>query len=252
MTRAAPPAVVFSGYGINAEVELAHALGRAGARVDIVHIADVVSRPQLLDAYRIAAFPGGFSFGDHLGSGKVLATMVRAGLRPALQALVQRGGLVIGICNGFQVLVKAGMLPNLDGRWTPQVSLIHNHSGRFYNGWVSCRVEQNACSAWLRGIENIELPVRHGEGRFVFANQAAREQLQAAGCVALRYRGCNPNGSEDDVAGICDPTGRVLGLMPHPEAYCSRLQHPQWTRGNDSEPTGLTIMRNGVQLAADL
>lgn len=250
--RARVPVMVLSGFGINAEIELADAFRRAGASADIVHIGDLAAQPRLLEDYRIVGFPGGFSFGDHLGSGKVLASLVRAELRTALQQLVRRGGLVIGICNGFQILAKSGMLPDLDGDWTPCVSLIHNDCGRFENSWTECQIYSAASEAWLRGLGRIELPVRHGEGRFVCADSGVLRQLQSNGRVALRYRGRNPNGSQDGIAGICDPSGRVLGLMPHPEAFCDRLQHPKWTRGSDSEPTGLAILRNGVQFAAVL
>lgn len=248
----AVPVIVFSGYGINAECELADAFREAGARVDIRHIGDLAAQPWLLDAYQIVGFPGGFSFGDHLGSGKVLASMVRAHLRPALEQLVERGGLVIGICNGFQILVKSGMLPNLEDNWKPEVSLIHNDSGRFEDSWVRCTVNPAASRAWLRSLSELELPIRHGEGRFVYRDEETRHRIRQAGVIALRYQDRNPSQSADDVAGITDATGRILGLMPHPEAFRTPLHHPRWTRGAAAEPTGLAIFRNGVQFAAEL
>lgn len=250
-TDRAVPVAVFSGYGINAERELADAFREVGARVDIRHVGDLAAQPRLLDGYRIVGIAGGFSFGDHLGSGKVLASIVRAHLRPALERLVERGGLVIGICNGFQILVKSGMLPNLQGNWEPEVSLIHNDSGRFEDSWVRCSVNAAASTPWLRGLRQLDLPIRHGEGRFVYRDEETRRRIREAGIIAFRYLDRNPNGSADDVAGISDAAGHVLGLMPHPEAFRTPLHHPRWSRGEATEPNGLAIFRNGVQFAAD-
>lgn len=240
---------VLYGHGINADRELETAFAAAGGRVDRLTVKRLVEEPGLLDSYRILAFPGGFSFGDHLGSGLVLAQWVRAHLRPAIDKLIARGGLVLGICNGFQVLVKMGLLPNLSGDWTPAVSLVHNESGRFIDTWTAIEWGQ-ARSPWLRNLPPMMLPIRHGEGRFLTADPATLERIEAH-CVALRYRE-NPNGSQNRIAGIVDTTGQVLGMMPHPEAYIRMTQHPQWQRlqraGADPEllPTGLHLFRNAV------
>ncbi|MBN2310357.1 MAG: phosphoribosylformylglycinamidine synthase subunit PurQ, partial [Candidatus Hydrogenedentes bacterium] len=168
----------------------------------------------------------------------------------------------IGICNGFQVLVKAGMLPAFDGRFEQEVTLTWNDSGRFENRWVSLAVARNTRCVWLKGVERLELPIRHGEGKFIARDEATLERLRADGQVALRYarrdgspaRGefpANPNGAVDDIAGICDPTGRVFGLMPHPEAFVHPTNHPRWTREETGEEgAGLRVFRNAVEYAA--
>ncbi|TVR04143.1 MAG: phosphoribosylformylglycinamidine synthase subunit PurQ [Spirochaetaceae bacterium] len=244
--------LILSGYGINAERELADAFAEAGGAPEVRHVSDVVANPEVIADYAIVGFPGGFSFGDHLGSGKALAAIIRAHLLPALSGLVARGGLIIGICNGFQVLVKSGLLPNTAGDARQEVTLVHNDSGRFINRWVRCAVNPAASAAWLAGLDQIDLPIRHGEGRFLFGDEEIRSRLQQTNCIALRYVGGNPNGSQDNVAGICDPTGRILGLMPHPEAFRANHHHPHWTRGPVSGPTGLTIFQNGVRAAGKL
>ena len=248
--------LILSGYGINAERELADAFAEAGGAPEIRHVSDVVANPETVAQYAIVGFPGGFSFGDHLGSGKALAAIIRAHLLPALTLLVERGGLIIGICNGFQVLVKSGLLPNSSPNSgtaaRQEVTLVHNDSGRFINRWVRCAVNPAASGEWLAGLEEIDLPIRHGEGRFLFGDEEIRSRLLATNRIALRYVGDNPNGSQDDVAGICDPTGRILGLMPHPEAFRANHHHPHWTRGPISGPTGLAIFQNGVRAAGKL
>ena len=188
-----------------------------------------------------------------------LAGLVRRWLREPLQQFVQAGGLVLGVCNGFQVLVKAGLLPNLAGDWTPAVSLIHNRSGRFEDRWVNLEFPPSA-SPWTRDMPALEAPVRHGEGNFVCAPAVMRE-LEARQLVAVSYARRdggpgpvdypdNPNGSLQDIAGICDPSGRVLGLMPHPEAFMEPVNHPRWTRQHVPAGAGLELLRNGVVAAA--
>jgi phosphoribosylformylglycinamidine synthase len=230
---------VITGFGINADEELALAFGSAGAIAERVHVRDLIDAPRLLSSYGILAFPGGFSFGDHLGSGKVFATLFRRNLGAAMADFVAAGGLAIGICNGFQVLVKMGALPNLSGTGAQEVSLIHNDSGRFEDRWVKVRFEPECRCAWTRGLSEMDLPVRHGEGKFVTRSREVLDALEAGNLVALRYaarEGGNPvypddpNGSEGHIAGICDPTGRVFGLMPHPEAFLYEENHPEWNR----------------------
>jgi phosphoribosylformylglycinamidine synthase len=255
-----PRVCVVTGYGINADEELAVAFERAGAVASRVHVRDIMDDHGLLGRCHIVAFPGGFSFGDHLGSGKVLATILRRSLGAALKGFVEAGGLVIGICNGFQVLVKAGFLPNQGGTSAQEVSLIHNMSGRFEDRWVRVRFEGAGPCLWTRGLPDIEMPVRHGEGRFVTASPQDLAALSARGLVAARYVARDggepiypedPNGSDGHVAGICDPTGRVFGLMPHPEAFLHPENHPEWSALRISEGAGLRLFVNGVRAASE-
>ena len=259
MRSARPRVCVVTGYGINADEELALAFERAGGRAERVHVRDLIDTPGLVARYRILAFPGGFSFGDHLGSGKVFATLFNRSLGAAMPGFVKAGGLVIGICNGFQVLVKAGLLPNEAGVSRQEVSLIHNLSGRFEDRWVRVRFQSAGRCAWTRGLADMEMPVRHGEGRFVAGSPHALAGLAARGLVAARYVARDggepsypedPNGSDGHVAGICDPTGRVFGLMPHPEAFLHGENHPEWTAREVTTGDGLRLFVNGVRAAS--
>jgi phosphoribosylformylglycinamidine synthase len=230
-----PKVCVITGFGINADEELALAFELAGGEALRVHVTDLIAKPGLLARFRILAFPGGFSFGDHLGSGKVFATLFRRNLGPGFASFVAGGGLVIGICNGFQVLVKMGVLPNLLGEAGQEVSLIHNDSGRYEDRWVRVRFEEGSRCVWTQGLREMDLPVRHGEGRFM------------SSCGGEPGYPEDPNGSDGHVAGICDPTGRVFGLMPHPEAFIHAQNHPDWTARALTEGEGLRIFVNGVK-----
>lgn len=252
---------VITGYGINADEELRLAFELAGSKADRVHIADLVADPHRLSGYRILAFPGGFSYGDHLGSGKVFAALCRRALRPALEAHVARGRLILGVCNGFQVLVKMGILPNRMEAWEQEVSLIHNESGKFEDRWVRVSFPGGGPCVWTRGLPDIDVPVRHGEGRFIAVSGEVLADLERRNLVAVRYVSpggghCtypdNPNGSAADIAGISDPTGRILGLMPHPEAFSFAENHPDGGRDGGSEGAGLALFRRGVEYARDL
>jgi phosphoribosylformylglycinamidine synthase len=259
-----PRVCVITGYGINADEELAIAFALAGADPDRVHVRELIASPERLSAYRILAFPGGFSFGDHLGSGKVFATLFHRNLGRAMRDFTAGGGLVIGICNGFQVLVKMGILPNLSGSRGQEVSLIHNDSGKYEDRWVRVRFEKGSRCVWTRGLTDMELPVRHGEGKFVVPSAEALDAYARQGLIALRYaaRGGedgdggmvnypdDPNGSDGHVAGICDSTGRIFGLMPHPEAFLHPENHPDWTARRPRDAMGLRIFANGVRAAA--
>lgn len=262
---------ILTGYGINAEAELSEAFRQQGAWVRELHLNDLMDNPSALNGFQILGVPGGFSFGDHLGSGKVFASLLRRYLRPQVAAFVADGKLVLGVCNGFQVLVKAGLLPDLAGTWEPEVSLIHNHDGTFVDRWVE--VEWNAAntSPWIQdpsrrdpsrrdrsrsSLSRMDLPIRHGEGRFISGSPKVRQALVERNLVALRYIGHNPNGSEDDIAGITDTTGRILGLMPHPEAYLVAENHPRWSRnrspgrdgsGPEEGPPTRSLFRNAVE-----
>ena len=264
--RSSVKTCVITGYGINADLELCTAFERAGADVYRIHIRDLIENSEQIAGYDILAFPGGFSFGDHMGSGVVFANLFKRNLKIALDEFLSSGKLVIGICNGFQVLVKMGFLPNISGKWKQEVSLIHNDSGKFEDRWVRVRFNRKSPCVWTKNIEEMDLPVRHGEGKFIAMSDDVLSNLVQSEYVALRYtsRKCeqgensesetsevgypeNPNGSEDNIAGICDPSGRVLGLMPHPEAFVIGETHPSWTRSKPIEGAGLALFRNGVE-----
>jgi phosphoribosylformylglycinamidine synthase I len=258
-------ACVVTGFGINCDEELAFAFELAGAAAERVHVGDLIGDPRRLGAYRIIAFPGGFSFGDHLGSGKVFALLFKRNLGDALGEFVAGGGLVIGICNGFQVLVKMGLLPNLSGDFSQEVSLIHNDSGKYEDRWVRLSFAKESPCVWTRGLDFMDVPVRHGEGKFVTRSPQILSVLETGGLAAARYISRNsgpvvypdnPNGSVADIAGLCDRTGRIFGFMPHPEAFLFKENHPDWSRGSvgsGGEPygSGLAIFRAGVAAARE-
>lgn len=234
---------ILYGQGINADVELGWAFERAGAEPLRVHVLDLLREPGILDRLQILAFPGGFSFGDHLGAGRVLALELQE-VQGRLKDFLGRG-LILGICNGFQVLVKLGLLPMTGGHPEVEASLAVNESGRFVDRWVNVVYVPDSVCVWTRGLGAARLPVRHGEGRFV-ADRSLLDRMQLQGQVALRYApGHNPNGSLGDIAGVCDPTGRAFGLMPHPEAFLERSQYPDRRRVREVV-TGLEVFRNAV------
>ncbi len=251
-------ALVLTGYGLNCDHETAHALTLAGARPRRVHINALIDGDTTLEGFRILVFGGGFSWGDDHGAGVVQAVRMKNKIGDQLLAFVARGNLVIGICNGFQVLVNLGLLPGFDGDYTRRcVALTSNDCGNFRDDWVHLAVSAQSPCVFTRGLDRLELPVRHGEGKF-FADSQSIARLEAGGQVVLRYADesgrpaggafpANPNGSLGDIAGICDPSGRVFGLMPHPEAYNHWTNHPDWTRDKERRrrsgqplPAGLT------------
>ena len=254
---AEPRALILVGFGINCDYETEHAFQLAGATTEQVHLNDLLDYKEMLALYHIIALPGGFSFGDHVASGRVLANRLRYGLGPDLMSFVADGGLVIGICNGFQVLVKMGMLPGFDAGFKQEATLTLNDSGKFEDRWVYLKGDSVSKCVFSQNIDSLYLPVRHGEGKFVADSVETLERLRANGQVVFRYCGpdggspsypFNPNGSVDDIAGICDPTGRVFGMMPHPEGYLYRENHPRWTRENlPAEGLGRQIFRNAVE-----
>jgi len=243
---------------MNCDVETAFAFEQAGAEASLVHVNRLIRGEQHLSDYQILAIPGGFTYGDDIAAGKVLANELRLRLGEDVLRFVEDGGLIIGICNGFQVLVKAGILPRLDGDSAPQLTLTDNDSGRFECRWVYLGVNKESPCVFTRGMEGMYVPVAHGEGKFV----AEPEVLVKLNVVVYytdeqgnRNAGYpyNPNGSVGNIAGICDSTGRVFALMPHPERHIRGTQHPQWTRQTPRERgDGLQIFLNAVEWSKSL
>lgn len=250
--------LVLFGYGINCDYETQHGFELAGAQAERVHFNELISGMKKLQDNQVLAMPGGFSFGDDIGAGKVLAIKFRYHLQESLLQFIQEGKLVIGICNGFQVLVKLGLLPGFNGDYHSQLTTLNiNDSGRFEDRWVYLKA-MDSPSPFIQGIEKLYLPVRHGEGKFMVKNDDTLEKLYKNKQVALKYVNkdtqekpgypWNPNGSMDDIAGICDATGRVFGLMPHPEGYLYRVNHPAWTRESLPEAgQGLQVFKNAIE-----
>lgn len=261
-------ALIITGFGLNCEAETAHAFRLAGAAPEQVYLNDLLDGRRSLDEFHILAFIGGFSFGDHIASGRVLANRLKHRLDDRIQQFIADGKLVIGICNGFQTMAKLGILPGLDDDYRRQtVTLTDNDRGVFRDAWVTLCTEADCPCVFTEGIEHIELPVRHGEGKFAALNDTVLRRLEREHLVAARYADPetdepsdayphNPNGSAAAIAGICDPTGRVFGLMPHPEAHLFPCNHPQWTRRRiagalPAEGEGVAIFRNAVRFARE-
>lgn len=260
-------ALVMTGFGLNCDLETAYALEVAGASAERVHLNSLIAREKSLEDYRIFVIGGGFSWGDDHGAGVIMATRLKYRLQDEVVSFVEKGGIVLGICNGFQVLVNLGLLPGFTrGEMKREVALIANDCGSFRDQWVSLAGNSASHCILTRGIENIELPVRHGEGKF-YAEPAVVQQLVDRQQVILRYAKPggdvaggefphNPNGSVLDIAGICDVTGRVAGMMPHPEAFNHFTNHPDWTllkekfrregRQIPEEGDGIRFFRNAV------
>ncbi len=258
--------LIITGFGLNCEVETAAAFRAAGASPRQVHLNDLIANSDQLRDYQILAFIGGFSFGDHLGAGTVFANRLKHNIREELHQFIKDGKLVIGICNGFQTLTRLGLLPAIDGEYfVPRTALAPNDQGVFRDAWVTLGANPESPCIFTRGIDLLPLPVRHGEGKFVTSDKELLAALEERQLVALRYVDpetgqatqeypYNPNGSENAIAGICDETGRVFGLMPHPEAYLSPYNHPHWQRQMingvlPEEGLGQKIFRNAVAYA---
>ncbi|MCX6998275.1 MAG: phosphoribosylformylglycinamidine synthase subunit PurQ [Kiritimatiellaeota bacterium] len=258
-----PKILIITGYGLNCEAESQRAWTLAGAAPDLVHLNDLLAQPERLHAYAGLMFIGGFSYGDHMGSGLAFAARLRHHLRADLARFIADGKLILGVCNGFQIMVKLGLLPGLDGDYFAQrVALMPNAGGVFQNFWVTLRFEPRSPCVFTRGLDPMPLPIRHGEGRLFTLEPALLDRLEALGGVPCRYADPatgaatqafphNPNGSLRAIAGLCDPTGRIFGLMPHPEAYLFPENHPQWDfqylRGNaPAQGLGLHLFRNAV------
>ncbi|MDR1924275.1 MAG: phosphoribosylformylglycinamidine synthase subunit PurQ [Planctomycetaceae bacterium] len=216
--------------GTNCDVETSYAFQRAGADcVDVVHINRLLRFPRLLDDVQVLCVPGGFSFGDDIGAGRIFAVKLRDRLGDIFRTFCDAGKLILGICNGFQVLLKSGLILPEDSAGAA-ATLTWNNNATYTDKWVHLRVEESGC-VFLRGVRELYLPVAHAEGRFVPRGGDVLSRLDSAGQLALKYvDGENPNGSVSGVAGVCDSTGRIFGLMPHPERFLDMFQHPHWTR----------------------
>lgn len=244
-----PLALIIRAAGTNCDSEMIRAFELAGARAELVHIDRLIAEPVHLERANLIGFPGGFSYGDDIASGRVLALKIRERLHDPLRACIQRDVPIIGVCNGFQVLAQTDLLP---GPSAGRVALADNASARFIDQWIPVEFPPSAC-VWTRGLDSIPareatLPIAHGEGRFI-ADDIVLDTLETRGLVAVRYME-NPNGSMRSIAGICDETGLVFGLMPHPERAVNWRRRPSWTRldrTNFQKPTaGFTMFRNAV------
>lgn len=284
-----PSALVVRAAGTNCEIEVCHGFELAGARPDLVHVDALIAEPERVDAADVIAFPGGFSYGDDVASGRIFAMKLREKLYPALRRAAERGVPMIGICNGFQVLVQVGLLPgaeasrslsplrsndsspagSVEGAIWPEspprqmVALSQNKDARYVCRWVPVQYERESVCLWTRGLADAwsgeeakdvqVLPVGHGEGRLATMFHDVMPSLERQGQVAVRYLD-NYNGSEGAVAGICDPSGRIFGLMPHPDRYLSWTRHPYWTRLShgvrQGDTPGLRMFRNAVEALA--
>jgi len=266
--KAKPTVFVLTGFGLNCDRETAHAVELAGGEAKRVHINDLVTGAERLSSSKMMVFVGGFSWGDDHGAGVLQAARMKSRVNDQLAEFVAGGGLVLGICNGFQCLVNLGLLPGLDGDYAARrVALINNDCGNFRDDWVNLSVNPKSPCVFTKGLSRLEMPVRHGEGKF-YAEDAVMKRILAENLAAVFY--CdengnpangrfpqNPNGSLNDIAGICDPTGRIFGLMPHPEAYFTPAQHPLFTRrrerasrtglAGEHPPLGTVIFENAMK-----
>jgi phosphoribosylformylglycinamidine synthase I len=258
------PVLIITGYGLNCEDESRYAWELAGAQPERVHFSDLLAQPARIQDFAALMFIGGFAYGDHMTSGHVFALRAKHRMSADLERFIHAGKLIMGVCNGFQIMVKLGLLPGLDRDYFAQkLSLIQNDCGTFQNRWVHLRFESASPCVFTHGLAPMPLPVRHGEGKVFTLDKALLKRLETLGCVPCRYCDpstgegtqefpCNPNGSLNAIAGLCDPSGRIFGLMPHPEAYLYPENHPQWDlqKRHGSLPEhglGLALFRNAVE-----
>lgn len=253
--------IVLRTAGTNCDYETVYGFRMVGADVDLIHINQLIKGEKELSPYHVFVIPGGFSYGDDIAAGKILANELKYRLREPIEQFVAEGKLIIGMCNGFQVMVKAGLLPGFSGISDIQEATLYtNDSGKFECRWVYLKHMDNGKCIFTRNIkETIYLPVAHGEGKFTTISQKTLDALEAGDQVVFKYvdpdGNCtgypwNPNGSDRNIAGICDSTGRIFGLMPHPERYLSKYNHPRWTREQlEEEGDGVAIFRNAVEYA---
>ncbi|MDD3276747.1 MAG: phosphoribosylformylglycinamidine synthase subunit PurQ [Kiritimatiellales bacterium] len=261
-----PKILIITGYGVNCEAESSRAWELAGAEPVQVHLNDLLDNPAQMRDFRGLMFIGGFSYGDHMTSGHVFALRVKHHLREELQKFIDAGKIILGVCNGFQTMTKIGLLPGLNGEYfDPKVALMQNDCGTFQNFWVNLKFEAASPCIFTKGLSGMPMPIRHGEGKIFTTDKTVIEQIETLGCAAARYADAdgnptmdfpaNPNGSLNAIAGLCDPTGRIFGLMPHPEAYLFPENHPNWDvqKLNGTLPPqglGLKLFENGVKFLA--
>jgi phosphoribosylformylglycinamidine synthase len=265
---ATPRVLILRAPGSNCDQETAFAFATAGAQPEVVHLNRLLEKPTLAAGFQILGIPGGFSYGDDISAGRIFGNQIRHHLRDTLHEFKAAGKLILGICNGFQILIKSGILLP-DRADEPQATLTLNDSGKFEDRWVWLKTAGTQC-VFLRGIESMYLPIAHAEGKFIARDEDTLKQLDAAGQLALRYdvprdgsalagevsgQGLlpyplNPNGAQLDVAGLCDDTGRVFGLMPHPERHIDPTHHPRWTREPRETGDGLAVFQNAVSYFA--
>ena len=251
-------ALIITGFGINCENEMEAAYKNAGAETKVVHFNDLIGGKIILHDYDILNFPGGFSFGDDIASGKVMANKIRfkktKNNRTFFDEIVlflKEGKFILGVCNGFQILVQLGLLPNVELDFQVETSLEKNDSGKFEDRWVHVKINNNSKSPFLKGIDFLSMPVRHGEGKLIFKDKHIQKQIVSNELIALNYADqngnitsdypLNPNGSTLNIAGLIDKKGQILGLMPHPEAFLSFYNHPAWS----------FLKKNGIELGRE-
>ena len=267
-------ALVLTGYGLNCDYETGFSLRMAGADPERIHINDLIACGEKgarvgLDNYHILVLGGGFSWADDHGAGIIMAARLRCNIGEEIEEFIRKGRLIIGICNGFQALVNLGLLPGFDGDYrSRKIALTYNESGNFVDTWVRLKIKEDTVCVFTKGISTIELPVRHGEGKF-YAEKGIIDRLIKKNQVVIQYADkegnpaqgrwpFDPNGSLYDIAGICDSTGRIFGLMPHPEAYNHFTNHPDWALKREElarmgkgiegeEGEGIAIFRNAVE-----
>ncbi len=259
-----PRVLVITGNGFNCEQETSYAFSMWDTLPEIVHMNDLLSGEIKMSGYHIMVFIGGFSYGDHLGGGKVVANKFRYRLSDDLKEFISRDTLIIGICNGFQAIAQLGILPGFDGDYSSHaITVSSNLSNRYEDRWISLKANPASPCVFTRNLDFLYLPVRHGEGNLTSPDNSLFDKLEKQNQISLQYIDpetktptekypLNPNGSKNGIAGICDPTGRIFGLMPHPEAFLSPFNHPFWTRlkaeGNlPEEGDGVKIFRNAAE-----
>jgi len=265
-----PRVLILRAPGTNCDQEAAFAFQTAGGKAEVLHLNRLLENPALAKNYQVLCIPGGFSYGDDISAGRIFGNQMRHHLRDCLTEFKAAGKLIIGICNGFQILIKSGVLLP-DRADEPIATLTLNESGKFEDRWIYLRVASDKC-VFLRGIEQMYLPVAHAEGKFVARDAQTLTSLESAGQLVLRYAvkpentasqhsafniqhspcpyPANPNGAQLDVAGLCDETGRVFGLMPHPERHIDPTHHPRWTREQHDCGDGLAVFENAVRYFA--
>jgi phosphoribosylformylglycinamidine synthase len=256
-----PRTLILRTAGVNCDQETAHAFDLAGSTPEFLHVNQLLERPDRMADYQLLAIPGGFSYGDDIAAGRIFANQIRHHLADAFAAFIDAQKPILGVCNGFQVLDKTDLLPGrLAGRDGQTCTLTNNDCGRFVDRWIHLAARSKKC-VWTAGLDRLELPIAHGEGKFVPADDSIRKSLWDNDQVALVYvrpdgspasgeSPANPNGSADDIAGVCDASGLVFGLMPHPERFVDAIQHPAWTRRGAATAAageGLKIFQNAVR-----